>query len=136
MALETRSHAGAWMLFDKLAELVPHCDAQRSLQSEAESLVINLGQTRLLLFAQSRSSVSTTLLVVVVFWLSTLFVSFGLFAPRNATTIVTLVVAAISVSGALFLILELDRPFSRFLVRRCAMRFPYLEDSSRGRISS
>jgi hypothetical protein len=108
----TVPRAGLEMLFDKLVELVPHSDAQRSLQSEAESLVINLGQTRLLLFAQSGSSVSTTLLVVVVFWLSTLFVSFGLFAPRNATTIVTLVVAAISVSGALFLILELDRPFS------------------------
>jgi Protein of unknown function (DUF4239) len=41
-----------------------------------------------------------------------LFVSFGLFAPRNATAIATLLVVAISAAGALFLILELDRPFS------------------------
>jgi hypothetical protein len=104
--------AGGEVLFDKLQELVPRSDAQRALQSEAESLVINLGQTRLLLFAQSGTSISKPFLVVVVFWLSMLFVSFGLFAPRNATAIATLLVAAISVAGALFLILELDHPFS------------------------
>jgi hypothetical protein len=106
------SHGGGDILFDKLQELVPGSDAQRAMQSQAESIAINLGQTRLLLFAQGGTSISTPLLVVVVFWLSMLFVSFGLFAPRNATAIVTLLVAAISVAGALFLILELDRPFS------------------------
>jgi hypothetical protein len=100
------------VLFDRLTALVPHSDAQRALQSQAETLAINLGQTRLLLFAQSGSSISKPFLVVVVFWLSMLFVSFGLFAPRNATAIVTLLVAAISVAGALYLILELDHPFS------------------------
>jgi len=44
-------------------------------------------------------------------WQATLFAGFGLLAPRNATTIVILVVCMLSVSGALFLILELDRPF-------------------------
>jgi hypothetical protein len=104
--------AGGEVLFDKLQALVPQSDAQRANQSQAESLGINLGQTRLLLFAQSGSSISTPFLVIVVFWLSMLFVSFGLFAPRNATAIVTLLVAAISVAGALFLIMELDHPFS------------------------
>jgi len=100
------------VLYDKIQELAPHSDAQRTLQSQAESILVNFGQTRLLLFAQSGTSISTPFLVVVVFWLSTLFVSFGLFAPRNATAIITLLVAAISVAGALFLILELDHPFS------------------------
>ena len=106
------SPAGGEILFDKLQELVPHSDAQRVLQSQAESIAINIGQTRLLLFAQSGSSISTPFLVVVVFWLSMLFVSFGLFAPRNMTAIVTLLVSAMSVAGALYLILELDHPFS------------------------
>ncbi len=97
---------------DKLQGLVPRSDAQRTLQSQAETIAMNLGQTRLLLFAQSGTSISPPFLVVVVFWLSMLFISFGLFAPRNATAIVTLAVSAISVAGALFLILELDHPFS------------------------
>ena len=40
-----------------------------------------------------------------------LFVSFGLFSPSNSTVIVAFMLAALSVSGAIFLILELSRPF-------------------------
>ena len=100
------------VVFDKIQELEPHSDAQHAVQSQAESVLINVGQTRLLLFAQSGSSISTPFLVVVVFWLTVLFVSFGLFAPRNPTAVVTLMVAAISVAAALYLILNLDHPFS------------------------
>ena len=52
------------------------------------------------------------LLVVMAFWLTIIFVSFGLFAPPNATVVATLFVCALSVSGAIFLVLEMDRPFS------------------------
>jgi hypothetical protein len=51
------------------------------------------------------------LLVVLVFWLAALFASFGLFAPRNATVIAVLCVSALSVSGAILLILEMNQPF-------------------------
>jgi hypothetical protein len=104
-------HSGE-VVFDKIHALTPRNDVQRTIQSQAESMAINIAQTRWLLFEQSGSSISTPFLVVVVFWLSVLFLSFGLFAPRNATALVTLFISAISVAGALFLILELDRPFS------------------------
>ena len=103
------------VVLDKIQDLTPHTDAQRSLKAEAESLVINLGQTRMLLFAQSGSSISTPFLVIVVFWLTALYVSFGLFAPRNATAFITLLISALSVAGAMFLILDLDHPFSGFM---------------------
>ena len=50
-------------------------------------------------------------LVVLIFWLAIIFVSFGLFAPPNSTVLAVLFVCVLSVSGAIFLILELDRPF-------------------------
>ena len=100
------------ILFDKIQELVPQNDSQRALKSQVESMAFNLGQMRWLLFEQSGSSISVPFLVVVVFWLSTLFVSFGLFAPRNPTAFFALFISALSVAGALFLILELDHPFS------------------------
>ena len=106
------SQTGGEVIFEKIQELTPRSDAQRTIQSQAESMAINLAQTRWLLFEQRGSSISTPFLVVVVFWLSMLFVSFGLFAPPNATAIATLLAAAISVAGALYLILELDHPFS------------------------
>jgi hypothetical protein len=59
-------------IFDKITDLVPHTDAQRTLQAEAESMAINLGETRWLLFAQSGTSISTPFLVIVVFWLTML----------------------------------------------------------------
>ena len=86
-------------------------ETQRSIKAVAGQLAIGIGRTRWLLFAQSGSAISTPLLVVVVFWLTILFVSFGVFAKRNATVHLALFVCALSVAGAIFLILEMDRPF-------------------------
>jgi hypothetical protein len=46
------------------------------------------------------------LVIVLTFWITALFISFGLFAPLNGTTVASLFVSALSVSGAIFLILE------------------------------
>src|SRR6516162_10294862 len=107
------------ILFDKIQELVPQNDSQRALKSQVESMAFNLGQMRWLLFEQSGSSISTPFLVVVVFWLSTLFVSFGLFAPRNATAFFTLLISAlgggsvVSDTGARSSILRIDSDLQR-----------------------
>jgi hypothetical protein len=106
------AHVDREVVFDKIQDLMPQTEAQRTLKSHADSLAINLGQTRWLLFAQSGTSISTPFLVIVVFWLTVLYLSFGLFAPANVTAFTTLFVSAVSVAGAMFLILELDHPFS------------------------
>jgi hypothetical protein len=49
--------------------------------------------------------------VVLLFWLTITFTSFGLFAPANATVLAVLLVCALSVSGAILLVLEMDDPF-------------------------
>jgi hypothetical protein len=46
-----------------------------------------------------------------VFWLTLLFASFGLFAPRNFIAGVTLMACALAVAGAIGMILELERGF-------------------------
>ena len=100
-------------LYDAIQKLSPQNDEQRWLKSQCLALAVELGQMRWLLFEQSDTSISTPFLVVVVCWLAIIFFSFGLFAPSNSTVIATLLVAALSVSGAIFLILELDPPFRR-----------------------
>jgi hypothetical protein len=60
---------------------------------------------------QIEGMVPTLLLVVLIFWLAIIFVSFALFAPRNATVLVTLLVCALSLSGSIFIMLELNSPF-------------------------
>jgi hypothetical protein len=99
-------------LYDEILALTPKTDAQRSVQNQALGMAVDIAQTRWLLQQQSGSSVSTVFLVIMTFWLSVTFLSFGLFAPLNATVICTLALCAFSVAGAVFLILELDHPFS------------------------
>jgi hypothetical protein len=108
----TAGTSGAEVIADKIQELSPKNDAQRAMQSQAMSIVMALGQTRWLLYEQRLSSVSMPVLVVLTFWITALFVSFGLFAPFNTTTIVSLLVSALSVSGAIFLILEMYTPYA------------------------
>ncbi len=99
-------------LYDKIQGLSPKDDAQRSIQAQALGIMMAMGQTRLLLAAQKNNSVSLPMLVVLVAWLTIIFISFGLFAPRNVTVVVSLLVSALSVSGAIFLILEMYSPYA------------------------
>jgi hypothetical protein len=98
-------------LYDRIQNLTPQNDTQRSLQGRAINLAVDVGQTRLLMYEQATTSISLPLLLVVVFSLSITFASFNLHASPNSTLIVTLVLCALSVAGTLFLVLEMYTPF-------------------------
>ena len=97
--------------YDKIQDLSPQNDVQRQLQAQAVKISVDIGQSRWLLFEQGGRSIPMPFLVLLIFWVTVIFLSFGLFAPRNATVIVTLFLCALSLSGAIYLILELDHPF-------------------------
>ena len=99
------------ILYDKIQELVPANDMQRMLQNRALNLAIDIGQMRWLMVEQGYSPVSTPLIIVVVFSLTITFTSFGIHAPPNGTLITTVFLGALSVSGVMFLILEMYTPF-------------------------
>ena len=96
--------------YDKIRGLSPQDDSQRYLQSQAQQLVFELMQSRWMLIEQSQNRLPTMLLVVLITWLTILFVSFSLLAPHNTTAITALIVCGVSISIAIFLILELNRP--------------------------
>jgi hypothetical protein len=103
---------------DEIRALSPKNDVQRSLQSRAEQITGEVLRTRWLMVGQQAgNAIQPPLLVALVFWLAALFASFGLFAPRNATVIAVLFVSALSVSGAILLILEMNQPFKQGLVK-------------------
>jgi hypothetical protein len=97
-------------LYEKIQELAPKNDAQRGFQAQALKTATDIGQSRWVLFAQRGTSIPTAFLVVMVSWLTLILASFSLFAPPNATVFITLLICALAVSSAVFLILELDRP--------------------------
>ena len=94
----------------KLRELAPRNDAQRSLQSRALELSNELVQMRWLVIAHERNAMLPPFLVVLVLWLSIIFVGLGVHTPNNTIVLTTLLASALSVSGAVFLIEELDHP--------------------------
>jgi hypothetical protein len=98
-------------VYDKIAELVPQTDTQRALRTQALNMTMDLGRLRMLLLVQEHSSIPTAFLVVLIFWLTVIFGSFGLFAPTNATVTTVFLICSLSISGAIFLILELDQSF-------------------------
>jgi len=96
--------------FDKIQELSPKNDGQRTLQAQALKTSTDIAQSRWVLFAQKGSSIPVPFLAIMVCWLTLIFASFSLYAPSNATVFTTLLICALAVSSAIFLILELDRP--------------------------
>jgi hypothetical protein len=116
-------YAGGEALFDKIQALSPKDEAQRSLKTQALSVAMDVGQTRWLMYEQGAAAISMPMLIVLVFWLTALFISFGLFAPHNGTVVASLFVCAISVSGAIFLILEMYAPYAGLIqVSRAPLR--------------
>ena len=98
--------------FAKLQQLSPQNDSQRSLQARAIQIATDIAQARLLLFAQTNNSIPMPFLVVLIFWLTIIFGSFGLFAKPSATVFGSLFLFALSAAGAIYLVLELGQPFA------------------------
>jgi hypothetical protein len=102
--------------YQRVQELQPSNDIQRGLKERITQVTTDLAQARFLLFSHLGSSIPVPFLAVLLFWMIILFAGFSLMAPANATTLASLVICALSVSGAIFLILELDQPFSGMMV--------------------
>ena len=113
-AVESLDDAGK-LYKAKLRELTPTNDFQKSRLAQAVQLSDEVLQTRLLLMEGQQTNLPATFIVVLVFWLTGLFISFGLFAPSNGMVLAVLLICALSVSSAIFLILEMNRPLDGFI---------------------
>ena len=96
---------------DLILALRPGDDRQRWLSQQELQLANDVGEARWQLVRQDIGSVPLPFLGAVTLWLTVLFASFGLFAPRNVTAIIALFLCAFAVSAAIKLILDLDTPF-------------------------
>ena len=95
-----------------IQQLSPHDETQRTLKTQATTLMVQLGELRALLQAQAIPSVSKPLLIALLSWLVVIFFGFSLLAPANATSTLALVAGAFSVACAVFIIFELSYPFA------------------------
>jgi hypothetical protein len=90
--------------------LKPIDEGQKTLQAEATEINLNLLRQRWLLIEQQGTSVQWVVLVILVSWVTVIFASFGINAPANSMVLMAFLVGALAIGGAMFLILEMDRP--------------------------
>ena len=100
---------------DAVLALTPKGERQTYLRTLCVTLSSTLIQARWSLEQRRGHSIPLPFLVLLIFWLSIVFASFGLFSPANRTAVVTLFLCAVAVSGGIVLIEELDNPLSGFI---------------------
>ena len=97
--------------YNAVEGLKPANAEQTSLKSRIIQLTTDMGRTRLLVFTQADDAIPLPFFIVLVLWLVAIFASFSLFAEPRPIIIVSTLVFALSVSSALFLIVDLSHPF-------------------------
>lgn len=100
---------------DNFISILMELPEQNASQTWIKSTALNLGNeilvSRWKIYQRSSATISPLFLVVLVFWLMTIFFSLGLIAPMNVSVIIALFTAALSMTGAILLTLELDQPY-------------------------
>jgi len=91
--------------------LSPANDAQRALKRRVEEAITEIEKTRLMMFADGEKALQTPFLLILVFWLAVVFASYALFVEPTRVVVSALVVFALSISSALFLMADLSQPF-------------------------
>lgn len=108
----------------ELLQLSPSNDSQRQLQAQALQTFNELTLMRWQGLLGRESRVSVPLLVILVSWLAVIFAAFGLFSPNNRTVKAIMFMSALSVSGSIFLMLEMNAPLTGFIrVSDAAMHY-------------
>jgi hypothetical protein len=118
-----RSETSTWVpenkggveFYNKIQELSPKNEDQRSERSIALGMAVDIGQMRWKSASRIRSSTAVPLMIVEITWATIIFASFGLLAPRNWAVILSFAVCASAVAGGFFLIVEMNTPFSGLL---------------------
>ena len=91
-----------------MSSLKPASSTQQWLQSQALQTAGDLETTRWALAQENSSLIPLPLLGAMIIWLAVIFVSFGLFAPRNATTIAALFFAAFALAAAVKITIDME----------------------------
>ncbi|MBV8637200.1 MAG: hypothetical protein JO322_03890 [Candidatus Eremiobacteraeota bacterium] len=111
-ALDPASSGGGAQLYGSIQELDASSDTQKSIKGTALGIVVDIAQQRWLMYAQQAAGVSPPLIIILAFWFAITFLAFGLMTVRNPTTITALVLCALAIAGAVYLIEQLSTPFS------------------------
>lgn len=106
---------GIETLQERLLALAPKTESQKVLKEKALDVSFKIAEGQWLLLEQLASRLQWVFIALVTFWLTIVFMSFGVFAPRNMSVIAALFVGSLSVGAALYIIAELDSPYGGYI---------------------
>jgi hypothetical protein len=109
---DPRAEQLIYQLQDTVLALGPETSRQRALADEMKGEIRRLIELRWTLVEEATTSLNVPLVSVLVIWLTLIFASFGYNAPRNVLVMITFILCAASIGGALFLVVQMDRPFA------------------------
>lgn len=117
MSGERGAGGGVESIYASIVALKPGTELQENLRNRALDMVGgdvafgegNIAQKRWL-FSVRPATLPTVFLVVVVLWMLLEFFTFGLLSPRSPAVYISIAAAAIVMTTAIFLIMELDNP--------------------------
>ena len=95
-----------------IRQLEPEDALHRQLVADCIQRFNRVTERRWQLIEDAGGVISVPFASVVILWLAIVFASFGLNAPRNALVCVTISIAAVSIASVIYLILDLDSPFT------------------------
>jgi hypothetical protein len=98
-----------------LLALHPADDDRRALRTSALSLTDQIEDARWDALLQKGGSIRWPVAVLLSFWFVVIFGSIGLFAPVNVVVVAVLLICSLSVSAAIYMLVQMDRPFSGFI---------------------
>ena len=94
-----------------LRSLEPQSEVQTILKTRALEVSGVIAEAHWLLAERGNERLPTAFLIILVFWLSLLFLTFGLLAPKNGTVIGIVIICGFSVAGAVFLVIDMAHPY-------------------------
>jgi hypothetical protein len=95
-----------------LQALTPADDNHRALRTSALALSDQIEETRWDALFQQGGGVRWPVVALLAFWFLVIFSSIGLFAPFNGIVVAVLLICSLSVSAAIYMIVQMDQPFS------------------------
>ena len=96
----------------RINALSPSDGIQRAQQAHALTIFSQLSTTRFENIVQVGGTIPKPLLAVLLFWLAMLLMGFGIFSPRHLTAAMGLFMCSLCLSGAVVLLIDLDRPLT------------------------
>lgn len=100
------------MVGKELRQLVAHSPLQQRALDDALTQFRRVVDARWKLIEEAHSTISQPFFKTLTFWLCVIFLSFGLIAPRNALAMVTISLGAVSIASAIYVMVDLDTPFT------------------------